>query len=440
MISLKTLFMITHKKEKSLVNSLLIELFPIFRSISGEGILKTISIIKKHIKLEVLKFTSGTKINDWVVPLEWRIKDAFIITPSKKKICNIKENNLHVVNYSTPVNKRLDKEDLEKYLYSIPELPGAIPYITSYYKKRWGFCIAHSQRIKLERGRYSVLIDSSLKKGFIPVAESLIKGKSKKEILFASYICHPSMANDQLSGPLTLLLLYKRLVKRKNRRFSYRFVFMPETIGSICYLDKKFKQLKKNILGGCIVSLTGGSGPIVYRTSRQLNSLADNIVIRNLKQSKYLIEDFNPSKGNDQRQFCSPGYNLPIGSITHTKPKKTEEFHTSYDDLKFISKNNIIKITNFCEKLVDDYEKIKIYKNIKEFGEPFLSKYKLYPDVGKSSSINVLNEITRCIMWLLNLSDGRKDLQMISERSKIPIEKLDKAAQICLKKKIIKEI
>ncbi len=429
-----------HKKEKNLVNTLLIELFPILRSISGNGILKTISILGRYINLKVLKFPSGTKINDWTVPMEWRIKDAFILTPNKKKICDIKKNNLHVVNYSIPVKKKILKQDLEKYLYSIPKFPEAIPYITSYYKKRWGFCIAHSQREKLKNGTYSVLIDSSLKKGFIPVAESLLKGKSPKEILFTSYICHPSMANDQLSGPLTLLLLYQRLKKKKNRRFSYRFAFMPETIGSICYLNRKYEQLKKNMIGGYIVSLTGGDGPIVYRTSRQKNSLADSIVQRNLNHSKFSIENFNPSSGNDQRQFCSPGYDLPVGSITYTKQKKTEEYHTSKDDLDFISQKNIIKITDFCEKLINDYEKLKIYKNLKGFGEPFLSKYKLYPDIGKSSSINSLNQLTKTIMWLLNLSDGYKDLFMVSERSKISVDQLKKAVEICLKKKIIKEI
>ena len=215
---------------------------------------------------------------------------------------------------------------------------------------------------------------------------------------------------------------------------------MPETIGSICYLNRKYEQLKKNMIGGYIVSLTGGDGPIVYRTSRQKNSLADSIVQRNLNHSKFSIENFNPSSGNDQRQFCSPGYDLPVGSITYTKQKKTEEYHTSKDDLDFISQKNIIKITDFCEKLINDYEKLKIYKNLKGFGEPFLSKYKLYPDIGKSSSINSLNQLTKTIMWLLNLSDGYKDLFMVSERSKISVDQLKKAVEICLKKKIIKEI
>lgn len=429
-----------NSKELYLVNLLLEKLFPIFRSITGKGINETIHILKEYINLKVLRFKSGDKVDDWTVPLEWNIRKAFIITPDNKRICDIKNNNLHIINYSTPINKVVSRKELDKNLHSITELPNAIPYITSYYKKRWGFCISDDQRKSLKNGKYRVLIESYFKKGNLPVAESLIKGKSRKEVVFTSYICHPSMANDQLSGPITLTLLYKRLMKKKNKKFSYRFIFMPETIGSICYLSRKFETLKKNIIAGYVVSLTGGKGPFTYRKSRSGNTITDSLVIRNLKKRKHIIEEFNPASGNDQRQFCSPGYNLNFGCITYTKNKKTKEYHNSLDDLSFVSSANIIRSVNLCENIVDSFEDLKIYKRLKMKGEPFLSKYALYSTLGQSSSFNSSNKFTKSLMWLLNLSDGQHDLSMIAEKSKIDIEYLNYVTKICLKKNLIREM
>ena len=347
---------------------------------------------------------------------------------------------MHIVNYSIPVNKYVNKKELDKHLHSLPHVPNAIPYVTSYYEKQWGFCISHNERKKLNSGRYKVVIESNFKKGILPVVESVIKGKSKKEIVFTSYICHPSMANDQLSGPITLLLLYQRLIKIKKPRFSYRFIFMPETIGSLCYLSKNYKNLKRDIIAGYTVSLTGGSGPIVYRKARDESSLTNIVIARVLKNKKSISENFNPSKGNDQRQFCSPGYNLPIGSLTNTQPNKTMEYHTSMDNIKNVKKENIIKIVDICVQVVKEFESLEIYKSLKPYGEPFLSKYNLYPTISKGSSINLMRNSTKAIMWLLNYSDGNNDVFEISKKSEVDLKTLRKAVKVCLKKKLLRKI
>ncbi len=248
------------------------------------------------------------------------------------------------------------------------------------------------------------------------------------------------MANDQLSGPITLLLLYNRLIRKKKPRFSYRFVFMPETIGSICYLNKNYNRLKKNLIAGYTVSLTGGSGPIVYRQARTNYCLSNIIMKRILKNKECIIEKFDPSRGNDQRQFCSPGYNLPFGALTHTRTKKTKEYHTSHDNIRNLKKDNIIKITNICEKLVEKFEKLEMYKSLKQRGEPFLSKYNLYPTLNSFYSKTSLKRFTKTIMWLLNYSDGKNDLTEISIKSKIKLNVLKKAVKVCLKNKLLLKI
>ncbi len=422
------------------VQALITQLFPIFRSITGDGLRKTIKILKKVIPLETIEFKSNLKVNDWRIPKEWIINDAYIITPDGKKICDIKKNNLHLVNYSVPVKKKLNRKDLDKFLYSIESNPNKIPYITSYYKKRWGFCISHNERKSLKDGQYSVLIDSKFVHGSLTAGHYLLKGKSKYEIIFSTYICHPSMANDQLSGPLTLAILFQ-LLKKKKRHFSYRFIFAPETIGSIAYLSQMHKSINKNVLGGYVVSLTGGKGNIVYRKAKNCSSLSNLLAIRSLKKNgKYKIMKFNPSKGNDQRQFCSPGYDYDIGCITNTNEQKNSNYHNSGDNLDSLNIKNIFKISKFCEVIVNNLESIDIYENLKNKGEPFLTRYKLYSDLGDSSKFKSNTKLTKAIMWILNYSDKKHDLIEIQKKSQLDLTTLKNAAKICERKQLIKKI
>lgn len=298
---------------------LLKELFPICRSITGEGVRETLRIIQKHIPIKIHGIPSGTKVFDWEVPKEWNIKDAYIMDEEGNKIVDFKKNNLHVVGYSIPVDKTVNLEELESHLYSIEDQPEAIPYITSYYKERWGFCISHNQRKKLKDGNYRVYIDSSLKDGYLNYAELIIPGRTSKEIFLSTYICHPSMANNELSGPVLLTYLAKWIMSEP-RKFSYRLVFIPETIGSITYLSQNYKEMKENIIAGYNLTCVGDNRAYSFMPSRYGNTYADKVALNVLRYSQPdFIQYSYLQRGSDERQYCSPGIDLPVASIMRTK-------------------------------------------------------------------------------------------------------------------------
>jgi len=398
-------------------------LFPICRSLTGNGNRKTLEILSEIIDLKILEVPSGTQCFDWTIPPEWNVKEAWIKNSKGEKIVDFKKNNLHLLNYSISVHEKMDLKELKKHLHSLPDKPDLIPYLTSYYSKRWGFCITHNQYNSLQDDLYEVFIESTHdKNGSMTIAEAILKGKSDKEVLLSTYICHPSMANNELSGPLVTSFFYKELKKLPNRYYTYRFLFIPETIGSIYYLSQHGEHLKKNLVAGYVVSCIGDTGKFTYKKSRQGDSLADRCAESILKQTEqeFIIEDFFPT-GSDERQFCSPGFNLPVGSLMRTRYGKYPEYHTSGDNKDLISfeamEHSITKYLEIVNLIENNFK----YINTMPFCEPQLGKRGLYPTLGSQKNIS---EFVNSMMWILNLSDGNHDLIHISQKSNIPVAQL----------------
>ena len=410
------------------------DLFPICRSITGDGIKKTLLYFEKiNPELKRIKFKSGLKVFDWVVPLEWNIKDAFIIKAGKK-IVDFKENNLHVVGYSQPINKTIKKSDLLKKLYSEKKRPNAIPYVTSYYKKDWGFCISEKKKKKLKDGLYKVFIDSNFKKGSLDCSHALIKGKSKKEIFFSSYVCHPSMANNELSGPalLNAIMLYLKKNHKKNH-YSYRFFLGAETIGSISYLSKYKNKLKKNIFCGFNLSCVGDERNYSHVQSKSENTIADQSLssaifhFKNKKIFSFL------DRGSDERQYCYPGIDLPLATFCKTKFGEFPEYHTSDDNLKLVTKKGMEDSLKVFINIIEAFELGCVPSNT-NFCEPNLGKRNLYPLISKKG--NYSNLKTR--MNLLAYADGQDNLFTISKKIKSPLEKVIKEYKVLLKENLLK--
>ena len=407
-------------KEGEKIYSWIKHLYPICRSITGEGVRTTLKFLKKEINnLKIKSVASGTKVFDWKVPYEWNIKSGFIEDDSGKKIVDFKKNNLHVVGYSTPINRSVSFSKLNKHLFSLPKQPNAIPYVTSYYNETWGFCISHNKRKNLNKKiKYRVVINSSLKKGFLNYAELVIKGKEGREVLLSTYICHPSLANDNLSGPC-VALAQSKLLKKKNRRYTYRIIFIPETIGSIVYISRHLSHLKKKVIAGFVITCVGDNNNYSYLPSRNGNTLSDrasrSVLIHNVKDFKtYSFLD----RGSDERQFCSPNVDLPICSIMRSKYHEYSEYHTSKDDLKFISSKGLQGGFDILKKTIETLESNYIYK-AKFPCEPQLGKYKFYPKISikdnYAETANLVNFLAYC--------DGKNDLIEIS--NKINVNPLD---------------
>ncbi len=405
---------------KNLLKKYFKKLFPICRSIMGEGFRQSLNIIGELVDLKKINVKSGTKVLDWTVPKEWNIDDAYIVTPSGKKIADFKKNNLHIVNYSQPINKILDFKELKKRLFFIKKMPSAIPYITSYYRKFWGFCLTYNDFKKLpKKGRYKVVIKSKIKNGNLVYSDNLIKGKSKKEILFSTYLCHPSMANNELSGPLVWSMLYKIIKNTGPHYYSYRFLIAPENIGAAAFLQNSKKKIK-NIIAGYIINCVGVGKEFTYKRSRIGNSLADKSVINLLANSdlKYSIIDFYPD-GSDERQFCSPGFNMPIGLIMRKAYNKFPEYHTSLDNEKLISFQTLEESINFYKDVVKTIENNFIPVGKVLYGSPQLSKSKipLYSNLMNYKNKPKSQE-TRFILEIINNAEGKKDLLTICNEKK----------------------
>ena len=397
-------------------------LWPINRSLTGDGVRETLLEIKKHIpNLKVHEVNTGTKAFDWTVPKEWRINDAWIKTPDGRMICNFKENNLHLVGYSMPFHGKLTLEDLQKKLFSLPAQPDAIPYITSYYKEDWGFCIKDSERKRLKDGDYEVFIDSELFNGSLTYGELLIKGKEKKEIFLSTYLCHPSMANNELSGPCVTTFLSKHISSLKNRRYSYRIVFIPETIGSIVYLSKNLKKMKESTYAGYNITCVGDNRSFSYLPSRNGKTISDKVALHVLK---HIDKDFKKyewsDRGSDERQYCSPNIDLPVSSIMRTKYGEYPEYHTSLDNLNDVVSAEGLNGGFEILKLAIETIENNIYPKITVMCEPQLGKYDLYPSIGGPKATKEL----RIMSNLISYSDGKHDLIDIADICDIPVWEL----------------
>jgi len=400
--------------------NLMERLFPICRSITGDGVRKTLNILSEYIPINIIEVPSGTKVFDWDIPDEWNISDAYVENSDGKKVIDFKDNNLHVVGYSEPFNGKINLEELQNHLYSLPDQPDLIPYVTSYYKRHWGFCVSENQRKQLNKGVYYVKIDSTLDSGSLTYADLVIKGRSQKEILFSTYTCHPSLANNELSGPVVAAFLAKYLLEKKNNYYTYRFVFAPETIGAIVYLSTHLEYLKKNVIAGYVLTCIGDSGPFSYLHSRHGDTLVDQVTkhVLNNTEKEYRLYDYLV-RGSDERQYCAPGIDLPIGSLMRTKYGEYPEYHTSGDNLDIIDPIELERSLCKLKLCVDVIEKNRIYKTT-ILGEPMLSKRDLYPTIStKNCTLDV-----KPMMNILAYCDGKNDLLWVADKIGKPIMKL----------------
>lgn len=409
-------------------------LFPLLRSLTGEGVRQTHQILREILPLKTREIPSGTQIFDWTVPKEWVVRSAYAVDPKGNKILDVHQNNLHLLNYSIPFRGSVSKETLEKHLYSLPKQPEAIPYKTSYYAPRWGFCMAHAEREKLPEGDYWVCIDTDLIDGSMTYSECILPGKEKREILFSTYTCHPSLANNELSGPLVTAFLYQKLAALKERRFTYRFLFLPETIGSIAYLHKKGRHLKKKVYAGYVVTCCGDRGPFTYKRSKQGDSPADLAAEYVLKDFPCKRIDFFPT-GSDERQYCSPGFNLPIGSLMRSMYGTYPEYHTSLDDKDFIDFSSLAETIEVYFKICQTLEWNQTFTSLNPQCEPQLGKRELYPTLGGQE----LDTLVAAMLWVLSFSDGKTDLIRISEKSGIQLDLLYQAALKLMEHRLIRE-
>ena len=364
------------------------KLFPLCRSITGNGLRKTLEYFEElHPQLSRIKFSSGEEVFDWVIPKEWNINNAYIQhLDTGKKFADFSECNLHVVGYSEPINLVMDLESLKSKIYTQPNQPNWIPYVTSYYKQNWGFCMSEKDKNNLPRGKYKVVIDSSLEDGFLELSHAIIQGSTNQEIFFSSYVCHPSMANNELSGPVLLSGILDYIKKKyKRNRYTYRFVLLPETIGSIAYLSLHSKVMKKNIICGFNLSCVGDERSYSHVQSAYGNTLSDEALssalkgLENVKTYSYL------ERGSDERQYCSPGIDLPLCTFCRTKFGEYPEYHTSADDFSVVTENGLNGSLEIMKSIVDAFE-LGLNPLVRTFCEPQLGKRGLYPNLSQKTT------------------------------------------------------
>lgn len=390
------------------------------RSLTGTGVRETLQAIKLEVPtLKTKSFSSGLKVFDWEIPMEWNVNYAYIIDPSGNKICDFSTNNLHLIGYSESVEVDLHLSDLQDHLYSLPEQPDAIPYITSYYEQRWGFCISERQRQKLPEGIYKIRISTSKTKGTLDIGEIFIPGADKKEIFLSTYICHPSMANNEISGITVSTFIAKYLTKSTNLRHSYRFVFLPETIGSITYIYHNLKKMKKNIIAGFNLTCIGDERNYSYLPSRAGDALSDKAALHVLENEYHGYKKYSwLDRGSDERQYCAPGIDLPIASLMRTKYGEYPEYHTSLDDLNnVVTANGLMGGFDLVRKVIEVLE-MDITARPKILCEPMMSKRHLYPTL---STKNLHLDI-KLRMNIMSYLDGKKSSLEIANLLGKPIQ------------------
>ena len=407
-------------------------LYPICRSISGNGIRQTLDKIGERIPLRISEVPTGTQVFDWTVPKEWNIRDAYVKDAAGRRRIDFRRSNLHVLNYSTPIHTTMPLNELKPHLFTLPERPDWVPYRTSYYKEDWGFCLSHNQMLSLEDGDYEVRIDSTLEPGHLTYGECYLGGRSSDEVLISCHACHPSLANDNLSG-LTVATFLAQLLSERDLRYSYRFLFIPGTIGAITWLARNHETAKR-IRHGLVLTGIGDAGAFHYKKSRRGNAEIDQAaahVLRRCRQSTEILE-FSPY-GYDERQYCSPGFNLPVGCLMRSVWGTFPEYHTSADNLDFIRAEQLAESFTVCAAIVDVLEENRRYCNLSPFCEPQLGKRGLYRSRGGTSIGAEIN----ARLWVLNLSDGEHSLLDIADRSGIPFLLIRDAAELLMEKGLL---
>lgn len=414
---------------------LVAQLFPICRSITGKGVKATLDIIARHIPLQVHQVPSGTKVFDWEVPLEWNIRGAYIMDSKGSKVVDFASNNLHVLNYSIPVHRNVTLSELKEHLYTMPEKPDWIPYRTSYYQQQWGFCVSYRQFQELHDDRYEIHIDTTLEHGHLTYAECVIPGELDDEVLISTHICHPSLANDNLSGIAVATFLAASLAGKKPR-YTYRFLFVPGTIGAIAWLSANEKKVAM-IRHGLVASLLGDSGAFVYKKSRRGDAEIDRVVAAVLKSKwvNHKVIDFSPF-GYDERQYCSPGFDLPVGCLSRALPGQYAEYHTSADNLQLVKPRALEESLEIYSEVIRVLEANRRFITQNPRCEPQLSKRQLYPTIGGTMNHQ---ELHRALMWVLNLSDGNHSVLQMSLRSGVEVEIVIEACRILNRAGLIQE-
>lgn len=395
------------------IHGLARELFPICRSLTGNGVRETLRILQREMPgLEIHEIPSGTKSFDWTVPDEWNVRDAYVLGPDGTKVIDFGASNLHLVGYSEPVDAEMPLSELQAHLHSLPDQPDAIPYVTSYYKRTWGFCLQHERRERLPEGVYRVKIDSTLAPGHLTYGELVLEGKSPDEVFLSTYVCHPSMGNNELSGPTVTSYLAKWLAALPERRFTYRIVFVPETIGSITYLSRGLYTLKERIKAGFNISCVGDDRCYSYLPSRQGDTLADRVALHALRHhagefKRYTYLD----RGSDERQYCAPGVDLPLCCMMRSKYGEYPEYHTSLDDLTVISPDGLGGAYELFRRALECLEKNVTLENT-VLCEPQLGSRGLYPTTSKYGSVD--DEVRR-MLNVLAYTDGTRDLLTLAD-------------------------
>jgi aminopeptidase-like protein len=409
------------------------EAYPICRSITGDGVRRTLRMIQDRIPLEIREVPTGTPVFDWTVPKEWNIRDAWIKDPSGRKVVDFQDCNLHVLNYSVPVHEKLPLAELKKHLFTLPDKPDLIPYRTSYYKEAWGFCLRHRTLEELPEGEYEALIDSTLADGSLTYGECLLPGDSEREVLLSTHVCHPSLCNDNLSGIAVMTELARELQARPRRRYSYRFLFIPGTIGSITWLALNDVKIDH----GLVAANLGDAGTFHYKKSRRGDAEIDRAVLSVLRSSgePFGVEEFVPF-GYDERQYCSPGFNLAVGSLTRTPYGRYPEYHTSADNLEFIRPEALEGSLRTYLAVLDVLEGNRRYLNLNPKCEPQLGRRGLYRTIGGDGSGRA-RELA--LLWVLNLSDGEHSLLDIAERSGMSFAAIREAADALLEVGLLEE-
>ncbi len=411
-------------------------LYPICRSITGDGVRASLEILGSDLPLEMHEVPSGTKVLDWTVPQEWNVHDAFIADVDGRRVVDFGESNLHLVSYSIPFRQRITRAELDGHLHSLPELPKSVPYRTAYYDASWGFCVSEQQRSALHDAEYEVVVDTTLTDGALTYGEALLEGiENTAEILLTTHVCHPSLANDNCSG-MALLAEVGRLLASTEHRYSYRLLFIPGTIGSITWLARNEMHLNR-IRHGIVLAGVGDRGPLTYKRSRREDAIVDRAATHTLRHAgaSHRVLDFSPY-GYDERQFCSPGFDLPVGRLGRSPHGEYPEYHTSADDLAFVDDEALLGSLDTLLAVLDVLEGNGTYRNTQPKGEPQLGRRGLYRSIG---GVPNLEAVEFALLWVLNQSDGTRSLLDIAERSGLPFPAVRSAADALLKHELLVE-